>query len=81
LQAKAGLILNLREQVRFELTPRQYRPDGTMVERESSYIADFSYDTKWGKTIIEDVKGFKTPMFRLKKKLMLFIHGIEVVEV
>jgi len=33
-----------------------------------------------GKEVIEDVKGFKTPVYRLKKKLMLAIHGIDILE-
>lgn len=52
-----------------------------MAERESSYIADFCYDTKWGTTVVEDCKGLRLPMYILKRKLMRFIHGIEVVEV
>jgi hypothetical protein len=31
--------------------------------------------------VVEDVKGFKTPVYRLKKKLMLAVHGIIVVEI
>ena len=35
------------------------------------YVADFRYEED-GKTIVEDVKGFKTPEYRLKKKLLLY---------
>lgn len=44
------------------------------------YVADFSYDRD-GKFVVEDVKGVQTPVYRLKKKLVKAIHGIEVVEV
>jgi len=33
------------------------------------YVADFRYITKDETIVIEDVKGFKTPVYRLKKKL------------
>lgn len=47
------------------------------------YIADFSYyfapfSTK---LIVEDVKGMKTPMYRMKKKLMKAVFGIDIQEV
>ena len=46
------------------------------------YIADFSYfDCDSGQITVEDAKGFKTPEYRLKKKLMLWIHGIRIKEV
>lgn len=46
------------------------------------YIADFRYlDRRTGDTVIEDVKGVKTPAYILKKKLMRAVHGIEVREV
>jgi len=54
------------------------------------YIADFQYvDTKeigpqgqLGCTVVEDVKGFKTPVYRLKKKLVEAIHlGTKILEV
>lgn len=45
------------------------------------YEADFSYrDLKTKKFIIEDCKGVKTAVYRLKKKLMKAIYGIEILE-
>lgn len=36
------------------------------------YIADFQYvDTRTNKTVVEDVKGFETDVFRIKQKLLL----------
>ena len=45
-----------------------------------TYIADFKYTTLQGDEIIEDVKGFKTDVYKLKKKLMKAFYGIEVFE-
>lgn len=50
----------------------------------TTYVADFAYvDTKAGR-VIEDVKGgsaTKTPVYRLKKKLVEAVYGIEIREV
>lgn len=46
------------------------------------YVADFRYRKHAQTTIVvEDVKGMKTPVYRLKKKLVEAIYGIEIVEV
>jgi Flp pilus assembly CpaF family ATPase len=44
------------------------------------YKADFAYFNKAGDRVIEDVKGMKTPMYRLKKKLVEALHGVKIVE-
>lgn len=80
---KAGEITDLQKQVKFVLIPSQ-RQNGKLVERECSYYADFVY--KVGEsTIVEDVKGYKSggayAIFKVKKKLMLFVHKIRVLEV
>lgn len=79
LLLKSGQISDLKRQVKFELIPSQ-RIDGKVVERACSYVADFVY-TENGKTVVEDTKGFKTPEYIIKRKLMLYIHGIRIVEV
>ena len=79
LLEKAGEISDLQLQVKFVLIPSQ-RIDGKLVERECAYKADFVYQEN-GKTIIEDTKGFKTKDYVIKRKLMLFIHGIRIKEV
>lgn len=43
------------------------------------FVTDFAY-TKDGKRVAEDVKGFKTDMYRLKRHLVMLKHGVEVVE-
>lgn len=49
-----------------------------------TYRADFRYTTDTphvrGLVVVEDVKGMKTPVYRLKKKLMLAVHGVEILE-
>lgn len=77
---KAGEIRDLKLQVPFLLIPAQVRPSGG-IERAMNYLADFSYLTREGVQVVEDVKGVATPEYRIKRKLMLFVHGVEVKEV
>ena len=78
LMEKAGKINNLKEQVKFELIPSQ-RIDGKVVERACSYVADFTYYDPHN-FVCEDCKGFRTPVYRIKKKLLLQVHGIRIKE-
>lgn len=85
---KAGEITNLQRQVKYILIPSQREcvikngvpKMGKVIERECSYIADFVYEED-GKTVVEDVKGYKTKDYMIKRKLMLYVHGIRVKEV
>jgi hypothetical protein len=79
LLAKAGAITELRRQVSFEVVPKGRKDDGT-IERAVKYIADFVYREN-GKLQVEDVKGFKTPEYIIKRKLMLEKYGITVREI
>lgn len=49
-------------------------------KKVGKYIADFQY---WdnGRLIVEDVKGIRTAVYRLKKKIVEAVHGIQIVEV
>lgn len=76
---RSGAITDLQRQVKFVLLPVQ-RVDGKVVERACTYIADFVYKER-GETVVEDVKGVKTKDYVIKRKLMLYIHGIKVKEV
>lgn len=78
LMQRAGAIANLKRQVRFTLIPAQYK-DGKCIFRSCSYVADFVYE-KDGETVVEDTKGFKTPEYIIKKKLMFQVHGILITE-
>ena len=78
---RAGLIADLERQVKFTLIPSQKDPvTNKVIERECSYIADFVYHEN-GNTIVEDTKGFKTKDYIIKRKLMLWVHGIRIKEV
>lgn len=79
LMQRAGLISDLQMQVSFELIPSQ-RVDGKVVERAVNYIADFVYKQD-GLKVVEDTKGYKTPEYIIKRKLMLWVHGIRIREV
>jgi len=88
LLEKAGEIRNLELQPRYDLAVK-----GVKL---GFYKADFRYEETWPltvilkhnhtrkleawKLVIEDCKGFKTPIYRLKKKLLLALHGIDIYE-
>ena len=88
---KEGEITNLRRQVEYLLIPAQYGTEikhlktkdkevRVLLERSCSYVADFVYERN-GKTIVEDCKGAKgiiTEVAKIKKKLLLWVHGIEL---
>lgn len=69
---KSGQISGLELQPRFECVV-----NGKKVCR---YIADFAY-IQGGAMVYEDVKGMKTPIYRLKKKLVEALHGVVIVEI
>ena len=77
---KAGLILNLRTQVSFDLVPA-LEIEGRR-EKGVRYVADFVY-FKDGKEVIEDVKSAptKTREFVIKRKLMAYLLNKVVHEV
>ena len=75
----AGQIQNLQLQVKYQLIPSQ-KIDGKVVEREVTYVADFVYEQD-GTVVVEDSKGHRTKDYILKRKMMLFFHGIRIKEV
>ncbi len=70
-EQQAGNISDLELQPKFPL-----RVNGVLI---GHYVADFGYLLQ-GKRTIEDVKGFKTPVYRLKKKLVEALYGIKIIE-
>ena len=93
LLEKAGKIENIQRQVPFELIPAQYEiyerygkngqrlKDGQRcLEKACTYVADFVYYEN-GKRIVEDVKGYRTKEYRLKRKMMLYMHGVRIHEI
>lgn len=75
---KAKKISNLELQVPFELVPA-IKINGRM-NRKVVYVADFVYLDENGKRVVEDVKGVKTEVYKLKKKLMAWRHKIDILE-
>ena len=96
LLERAGKIQNLQLQVPFVLIPAQYEEIKTvtktgkekiekkLIERKTIYKADFVYQ-KNGEIVVEDVKGYRESnaynLFALKRKLMLWLHNIKIVEI
>lgn len=94
---RAGRISNLQRQVKFTLIPTQREESreiykkgmmkgqpkpGKLIEKECNYIADFVYfDFDKNDIVVEDVKGFRTKEYLIKRKLMLFVKGIRISEV
>lgn len=87
---RAGAITELERQKKFILIPAQREPDiigkrggikpGKLLEREVAYYADFYYKDSDGAEVVEDTKGVRTTDYIIKRKLMLFIHGIRIKE-
>lgn len=74
LLQRANKIEFLQTQPRFRL-----EVNGQLI---CSYVADFQYlDKETMHVVTEDVKGIKTAVYRLKKKLMNACHNIEIKEV
>lgn len=100
---KEGIIWDLQRQVKFVLIPAQRAESteayqrgankgqpkpGKLLERECSYVADFTYRYRGGgEYVVEDVKGYRDPSsaayakYTIKRKLMLYVYGIWIHEV
>ena len=82
LLERAGEIRDLKRQVPFVVIPAQYDDKGKLLEREVKYVADFTYVEKgWLTRTVEDVKGLKTDVYKIKRKLMLYRNGIRIKEI
>ena len=94
LLERAGQIQDLKRQVKYELIPAQREEStdvykagpqkglpkpGSILEKPCTYVADFTYIEN-GQLVVEDVKGMKTDAYKIKKKLMLWVHGIRIRE-
>lgn len=89
LLERCGAISNLELQKKYILIPAQYdelpqKKGRKCVERSCTYKADFVY-TENGEKVVEDVKGYRGgsayEIFKIKRKLMLYIHGIKIKEI
>ena len=95
LLERAGKISFLELQAKYVLIPAQRAPSsdtykrgpnkgkpkpGKLLEKECSYIADFSY-LRDGRFVVEDTKGVRTEVYKIKRKLMLERYGIQISEI
>lgn len=81
VQERLGLISNLERQKKYTLQP-SFKFMGKTI-REISYVADFVYMEN-GTLVVEDVKSPATrinPVYKIKKKMLMYVHGIEIREV
>lgn len=79
LMEDTDYIKDLELQKKFELIPK-YEINGRKV-RAMNYICDFYYyDILKDKYIVEDVKGMKTQVYKLKKKMFEYKYKIEIIE-
>jgi hypothetical protein len=76
LLERSGVISDLKLQPSFELQPA-FDYNGEKI-RSIKYVADFSYKNSDGTTTIEDVKGMKTEVYKLKRKL--FLNAIKAID-
>lgn len=96
LLERSGEITELRRQVEYPLLPPQYESykrfskdgkplkDGIrLIERGVSYVADFVYKDKDGNLVVEDTKSpaTRTKEYILKRKMVLYFKGIQIVEI
>lgn len=96
LLERCGAIKDLELQKKYILIPAHYEvipqcgKNGVVenkrkcIERSCTYKADFVY-TENGETVVEDVKGYRGgsayEIFKIKRKLMFYIHGIKIKEI
>lgn len=73
LLERAGHISDLQRNIEYELIPKI----GTL--RPIRYRADFVY-VENGKKVVEDRKGYRNRVYKLKARLMLWRHNITILE-
>lgn len=73
LLEQVGEITNLRLQVPYELIAK------SKYGMPIRYIADFVYDEN-GNEIVEDAKGYRTDIYKIKRRLMAEKYDIKIKE-
>jgi len=93
LQEKAGIIRALRWQVEYPLLALLSRGKATVTAPDTvtlddvvrvigRYVADFDYvRTADGVHVVEDVKGFRTELYRWKAKHFALQYGFPITEI
>lgn len=72
---------------RYGKTGKRLQDGKRCIEKSCVYKADFAYRDQSGQLVVEDVKGYRDPAsagyakFIIKRKLMLWLHGIKITEV
>lgn len=66
-----GKITDLEMQKRYKITV-----NGQLI---CTYVSDFDY-VENGQKVTEDVKGMRTSVYKIKRKLMMAVHGIDIRE-
>lgn len=75
----AGKIVDLELQRKFVLQPTFKLNEKTY--RAITYVADFVYKDQEGQTHVVDTKGYRTEVYKIKKKIFMKKYGIEIEEV
>lgn len=79
LLERAGEIHGLERQKAYELQPAY--TIGFRKVRPITYVADFVYYDKYNKLHIEDAKGYRTEVYKLKKKMFEYRYRIQIAEI
>ena len=91
LLQRAGKIAGLDRQVKYEIIQEHREPDtvgprggvkkGKIIEKARYYVADFVYyDSETSSLVVEDCKGYRTDVYRIKKALMYDRYRIRIKE-
>jgi hypothetical protein len=72
---RAGKIEDLKEQVHIILIPGKGKLKGI------TYVADFTYNDLDGTPHVLDAKGCRTPVYKLKRKMLKLLHDIDIEEI
>ena len=80
---RIGAVKDLQLQRKYTLIGPQKNEKGKIIEKPVTYFADFVYTDEHGNTVVEDAKSpaTRTPAYVIKRKLMLSIYGIRIMEV
>jgi hypothetical protein len=78
---KRGEIINLRREVDFPIVIRGIKVCTYRADHVYEWLVTRTPDCSRWCGIVEDVKGVRTPMYELKKKLMKAVLGIDILEV
>ena len=80
LLERAGVIKDLKLQYEFELQPAFILNKKKI--KKISYIADFFYfDNKLNDYVVEDTKGMRTDVYKIKKKMFEYKYKREIYEI